>query len=142
MSLRRGHGGGWRPGAGRKPGKPDARTSGVRALYTRVVAKQARALWQAAKRAHAAGRGEDPGDAPPKDDAEAAAELIVKLLARGAMKGDGRCAIHLDERLHGRVPVAVEHGGPGSGSGSGQPVTLRIIREEGHGNGRQPIEPD
>ncbi len=73
-----------------------------RSLYEAAVARKARAIH---RRTGAA------GPRPSSNDARAAAGFMVDILVTLAAKGDARAAIHLDERLHGRVKYQLEHGG-------------------------------
>lgn len=114
--------GGVRPGAGRKPGSKGAITTFERELFVAEVAKRQRAAWRYARRMEAKG-GDPAGPEPSRDDAKAAVAMVVSLLIRCATRGDGRAAIHLDERMHGRVKFEIAHGGiPDS------PVEHRVYR--------------
>jgi hypothetical protein len=103
-----GHGG-QRPGAGRKQGKPKRATADLRTRYERILAREARELWRI-NNAHKRKRDRSPE--PSKDDAEAALELNVRNLLRHAVK-DPRVAMHLDERLCGRIPYSLGGGEDG-----------------------------
>jgi hypothetical protein len=79
-----------------------------------------------ARRAHEATPPEDRGPKPAKDDLAAAIDFVVQLNVKAALKGDGRAAIHLDERLLGRVKYQVE---AEHGSRPDAPVTHKHIIE-------------
>lgn len=111
--------GGKREGAGRKKGVPSAATLRERLMYAKHLAAQARSSWRAAQQKARKKEGPAPGPAPSSDDLDAAVGYVVKLLTNAALRGDGRCAVHLDERLNGRVPVALQHGGP-----EGAPIAM------------------
>jgi len=106
--------GGYRPGAGRKKGQLNIASQSEREMFQAQVARRTRAIWRAARKQERKG-GEPAGPPPSNVDAEASVALIVSLLLRAAYKGDSRAAIHLDERLHGRVKYSIEQSGPDGG---------------------------
>jgi hypothetical protein len=106
MAGTRGRSGGARPGAGGPKGRRGAlalKTRDERALYARCIAAIARDFKK---------RGVWPS-APdlPSDPDRTATIFTSSVLAILAIKGDSRAAIHLDERLHGRVKFQLEHAG-------------------------------
>jgi hypothetical protein len=110
MAGARGRSGGARAGAGRPKGDRKGRLRGPhnlstieeRNLYARCIARVARSLQNA---------GTWAGPKLPTNDAIASVMFTTRMLITLAAKGDARAAIHLDERLHGRVKFQYEHGG-------------------------------
>lgn len=80
--------GGSRPGAGRKPGVRNKQTREVSDAFRKAFSKKL-------------GQG----------NFQKACESFVVLLVKLIGEGNAQAAIHLSERVFGKVPMPIQHGG-------------------------------